>query len=264
MTTINSLDDFLRALDDNPSWKEAVRARILGEELLQLPARFDAFAGEMHTFVGEMHTFVGEMHTFVKEQKAVNAELRSDIAELKAFNETQMAFNGEVRADISELKSFTESQRLWNRNATARFYRMEGDIGALKGHYIRTVSVEDAPGIASDMGLQYIRTLSRDDLNRMVAGSLPRDMARSFRNADLVMEVTGEQETSYIAMEISHTADRRESDRVIRNADIITRFTGLPAQPVIASVRNDHEVAELVESGAVHWHPIEDRGPSTE
>ena len=236
MTTINSLDDFLRALDDNPSWKEAVRARILGEELLQLPARFDAFAGEMHTFVGEMHTFT-------KEQRAVNAELRSDIAELKAF---------------------TEDQKVWNRNATARFDRMEGDIGALKGHYIRTVSVEDAPGIASDMGLQYIRTLSRDELNRMVAGSLPRDEARSFRNADLVMEVTDEQETSYIAMEISYTADKRESDRVVRNAEIITRFTGRPARPAIASVRNDHEVAELVESGAVHWHPIEDRGPSTE
>ena len=34
VTTINSLDDFLRALDANPSWREAVRARILGEELL--------------------------------------------------------------------------------------------------------------------------------------------------------------------------------------------------------------------------------------
>jgi hypothetical protein len=34
MTTINSLDDCLQALDTNPSWREAVRSRILGEELL--------------------------------------------------------------------------------------------------------------------------------------------------------------------------------------------------------------------------------------
>ena len=46
MTTINSLDDFLRALDANPSWREAIRTRILGEELLQLPVKFDAFAQE--------------------------------------------------------------------------------------------------------------------------------------------------------------------------------------------------------------------------
>ena len=30
MTTINALDDFLQALDANPSWLEAVRSRILG------------------------------------------------------------------------------------------------------------------------------------------------------------------------------------------------------------------------------------------
>ena len=46
MTTINSQDDLLRALRENPEWKEAVRALILGEELLQLPARFNAFAVE--------------------------------------------------------------------------------------------------------------------------------------------------------------------------------------------------------------------------
>ena len=229
MTTINSLDDFLRALDDNPSWKEAVRARILGEELLQLPVRFNAF---------------------VEEQRAFNKEVRADIKE--------------IRADIAELKAFSEDQRTWNTNATARFDRMEGDIGSLKGFYIRTLSVEDAPGIASDMGLEYVRTLSRDDLNRMVRGSLSRDVARSFRNADLVMEVTDGQEASYIVMEISFTADRRESDRVIRNAGIITRFTGRPALPVIASVRNDRQVTDLVNSGSVRWHPLEDRGPIPE
>ena len=50
MTTINTLDDFLQALDANPSWREAVRARILGEELLQLPVRFEAFAQEQKTW----------------------------------------------------------------------------------------------------------------------------------------------------------------------------------------------------------------------
>ena len=41
MTTINSQEDFLRALVENPQWKEAVRAQLLGEDLLQLPAKFD-------------------------------------------------------------------------------------------------------------------------------------------------------------------------------------------------------------------------------
>ena len=39
MVTINTTDDLLRALDENPRWQEAVRHRILTEELMRLPAR---------------------------------------------------------------------------------------------------------------------------------------------------------------------------------------------------------------------------------
>ena len=50
MTTINSLDDFLQALDANPARWEAVRALILGEELLQLPLRFAAFQSRQESW----------------------------------------------------------------------------------------------------------------------------------------------------------------------------------------------------------------------
>ena len=164
MTTINTLDDFLQALDANPAWREAVRARILGDELLQLPVRFEAF---------------------VQEQKA--------------FNQEQKDF-----------------------------------------------------------------TLSNDDLNRMAGSSLERDVLRSFRNADLVIEAADGTDTRFIAMEISFTADQRDCSRAIRNADLITRFTGKPARAAIASVRNHQAAATTVESGAVHWHPMEDRTPDPE
>ena len=222
MTTINSLDDFLQALDDNPAWRDAVRARILGEDVLQLPAKFDAF---------------------VEEQRA--------------FNEEQRAFNKEIRA-------FVEEQRTWNQNATARFDRMEGDMGSIKGFYANYKAAQEAPWIAADMGLEHVRTLSLHDLGRMAARNLPVNVARSFRDADLVMEVTDGNETSYVAMEISFTADKRDSDRAIRNAGLLTQLTGKPARAAIASVRNDYEVTELVESGALYWHPLEDRLPRPE
>ena len=98
----------------------------------------------------------------------------------------------------------------------------------------------------------------------MAGNTLPRDVGRSFRNADLVIEATDGTGTRYIAMEVSFTADRRDCDRAIRNAGLITRFTGKPAQAAVASVRNDREAAEAVESGAVYWHELEDRTPSPE
>ena len=140
---------------------------------------------------------------------------------------------------------------------------MESDSGTMKGYFARTQSVHDAQGIASDMDLEFIRTLSATDLSDMAGNSLSRDVGRSFRNADLVIAATDGNDTRYIAMEISFTADQRDCDRAIRNAGLITRFTVKPAQAAIASVRNDRDAAE-VESGAVYWHPLEDRTSSPE
>ena len=107
----------------------------------------------------------------------------------------------------------------------------------MMGDFARTRIVQDAGGIASDMGLQFVRTLSSEDLRKMAGNTLPRDVGRSFRNADLVIEATDGTGARYIAMEVSFTADLRDCNRAIRNAGLITRFTGKPAQPAIASVR---------------------------
>ena len=131
-----------------------MRTQILGEDLLQLPVKFDAFVEEHRT-------------------THINTDARLD------------------RMD-------------------AWFDRMEGDFGTIKGDFARTRTVQDAQGIASDMGLQFVRTLSATDLSEMAGNALPRDVGRSFRNADLVIEATdGTGGTRYIAMEVSFTADLR-------------------------------------------------------
>jgi hypothetical protein len=134
-------------------------------------------------------------------------------------------------------------------------------MSSLKGDYARTRTIQDARGIASDLGLEYVRTLSNDDLNRMAGSNLDRDVLRSFRNADLVIEANDGTDTRFIAMEISFTAGQRDCSRAIRNAGLITRFTGNPARAAISSVRNDQASASAVESGAVYWHALEDRTP---
>ena len=217
MTTINNQDDFLEALRNNPQWRDAVRAQILGEELLQLPVRFDAFVEEFETFAKEQGNRLENVNNLVREQN-------------------------------TRTTNFEE-----------RVGRVEGDTSTLKGDFARSQTIQDAQGIASDIGLEFVQTLSTRDLTDMAGDALPRDIGRSFRNADLVIEATDGTDTRYIAMEISFTADRRDSDRAIRNAGLITQFTGKPAQAAIGSVRNDREVAEAVESGAVYWHPLEDR-----
>lgn len=40
MTVIHTIEDLLHTLDDNPEWVEALRARLLSPELLNLPEKF--------------------------------------------------------------------------------------------------------------------------------------------------------------------------------------------------------------------------------
>ena len=214
MTTINTIEDLARILQEQPTWAEALRALLLTQDLLDMPARFDRF---------------------VEIQQETN------------------------RLTDRRFSAFVNQQENWNENATIRFNRIEADMSSLKGEYARTRTIQDARGIAADLGLEYLRTLSNDDLNGMAGSNLDRDLLRSFRNADLVIEATDGTDTRFITMEISFTADQRDCRRAIRNAELITQFTGKPAQAAIASVRNDQAAATAVESGAVYWHPLENR-----
>lgn len=220
MVTINTPDDLLRALRENPEWKEAVRREILSEELMNLPARFDRF---------------------VEEQRQ--------------FNEEQRQFNARVDGFMTRTDQ--------------RFARMENDISTMKDDYSIGKTARDSEGITQDMGYEFIRTLSITDLRAMVnrndtAGLETRDL-RSFRLADLVIEATDENgATHYIAMEVSFTADGRDTYRALRNAGLLTRFTGHPAHAAIASVRNVNEIQRLIDSGEVYWYELEDPAPREE
>ncbi len=214
MTTINTPEEFLRALRENPEWREAVRAQILGDELLNLPAALQALTETVNRFVARQ-------------------------------------------------EQFNDEQRNFNQNALARFDRMESDSSRLKEDYTRREMAEAAEFIPLDMGMQYERKMTRGELAQ-IAGAAAEGQAlsgnlRSFRDADLVIVASDGSETRYLAVEVSYTADQRDTGRAIRNALILTEQTGCPSVPVIASARNTLEVQREIDSGQVYWHQLTDR-----
>ena len=60
MTTINTIEDLFKLLDENPQWTEALRARLLTRELVQWPETLshptdDADANEQSHESGGAH-----------------------------------------------------------------------------------------------------------------------------------------------------------------------------------------------------------------
>ena len=275
MTTIHTIEDLIRVLDENPQWAEALRARLLTRELLELPETVAALAAtvaelsrEFREFAKttgdrlssleegqqELRTDVTELRTDVNELKIGQQELRADVNELKIGQQ-------ELRADVNELKIGQQELRTDVDDLKRGQARLQDDVGFIKGRFIYDIVRGDAGVIASEMGFALTHSLTRADLMNITrlqeTTDIPRGDMQSFHRADLIIQVTdSENRPHYIAVEASFTVNGRDSRRALRNAELITRFTGQPAHPALAGVRSDQDIRQLFESGQLYWYEI--------
>ena len=212
-TTINSIEDLVRILDENPEWLEALRARLLTRELLELPQRLADF---------------------------VEATERRFEAIDRRFEAIDQRFEATDR----------------------QFAQLRSDLAPIKAAHARNATLREADLIAEDNGLSFVRVLSDSHVaelarSRGAAGVAKNDL-RSFRRADLIVEGRGEAgETRYLAAEISYTVNGRDTDRAIRNAGLLTQFTGRPACAVVAGLRHDRRIEKQLEAGEVSWYQLD-------
>ena len=219
-TTIHTIEDLIRIIDDHPEWADALRARLLTRELIELPERFNQFVSEMNSFVAEMNSFVAEMHRFVE-----------------ATNRRFDALENRVTS-------------------------IQDDVGILKGAHARSAALRETPFIASEMGFRWVKDLTEFDLWELInsadTSGIPTNELRSFRRADLIIEATDQDDNPcYIAVEISFTANGRDTSRALRNAEFLTRFTGKQAFSAVVGLRRDDRIQGLVESGEVFWYQLD-------
>ena len=234
MTTINTIEDLVRLLDENPEWLEALRSRLLTRELLELPQR-------LAEFMEIANRRFDAIEATIRSQQADIQDMKGDIQGVKSDLEG-------VKSDVADVKS---DMRLVRR-----------DLGQLKARHARTSTIERATNITDRMGLERIRNLSYDDVRAITLSAdtsdIPSNEILRFRNADLVMEATDTSgEPCYVAVEISYTANGRDTDRAIRNAGFLTRFTGLPAFAVVAGLHRDNRIDAAIQSGQVVWYQLE-------
>ena len=230
MATINEIrtvERLMQTLDDNPPLLEALRSRVLTRELLAMPAN--------HAKLTER---VGQ----------VEQQLAQLIDSVQKMMDHAIGFEERM-------------ERRFNRNAD--------DMTWLKDAVMSIIAERQSMLIAEDLGLEYEKQLTKLEVRDLVrnqdtTGIAPGDL-RSFRRADMIIEATDAAgQLNYIAVEVSFTADRRDTDRPIRNAGYLTRFTGQPAHAVVASVRTDNRIHDIIESGQIYWYQLYAKSASIE
>ena len=178
-----------------------------------------------------------------------NVATKDDLADL----ESRMA----TKEDLEQLATKEDLEQLATKSEVEQ---LRVDIGPLKAAHARNEATMEAPLIAQDMGFKLARVLELQERMELTAGQnlsgISRGDLRSFHRADLIMQVTDPQgQESYIAVEISYTADRRDTTRAIRNAEYLQRFTGRPAGAAIAGLRRDRRI-EDIDPDEVFWHEL--------
>ena len=224
MTTINTIEDLLRLLDEKPEWAEALRARLLTRELIELPVKFDRFQAEMYKFRTEIRQAL----------ERTNQRLDNFILETDRRFEEAAADRREIHIELDGLRSQLNGLR--------------NDVGPIKAAHVRNAAREEVHDIARAVQCTFVRILDREQVYGLLqgqdTGGISGNELTSFRYADLIIEATDSQGAlCYLAVEVSFTADSRDTTRAVRNAGFLTRFTGRPAFAGVAGVRFDDEIA---------------------
>ena len=238
-------DAFIRALDEDPEFYQAVRRRLLSEELISLPERLAAFIEATEQRIA-----------------ALDTNLTDFIAEQREFNRQTLEHQKRTDAHNARTDAHLESIDAHAARTDTRIDRMMDDIAFIKGNVVIYAAQDHHEFILEELGFNFVKMLSRDEIVSMLReadpdGDIPFGDRRSFYAADVVIRVAdGQSAIHYVVMEASFTADHRDTNRAIRNAEFLTRFTGCPAHPVIVSVRNDREIQPLLDDGTVHWYQV--------
>ena len=97
MTTINSQDDFLRALEENPQWRNAIRRHILTEELLQLPARFHVLTQRVDTLDQKVDVLTQRVNTLDQKVDVLTQGMSQVKTDLNTLTGRVDTLNGQGR-----------------------------------------------------------------------------------------------------------------------------------------------------------------------
>ena len=140
-------------------------------------------------------------------------------------------------------------------------HTIEDLTGILRGAHARNAAIENADDITDELGLEMIRVLRGAEIRKLARSKgtkdIPANDLRSFGAADLIIEARdGKGETCFVAVEVSFTANGRDTHRAIRNADFMSRFTGKRGYPVVTGLRRDNSIRRAIASGDVYWYQL--------
>ena len=239
MTTLNTIEDFLRVVREDAEIRAAVRRELLTGELLSLPQHISALTKSIEVYKEATDREFGIVVNRLDRQHEMYRRQHDDLAR----------FRGNYAIDAA-------------RNSDAE---IAGLFAQLRGMPLIQVR---------SLGKDELDAMLNDNLDPVEALRL-RDRAwLTFPKADIIAEVTERRNSGpgfYIAVEASYTGGIDDFLRATDHAKILRRVTGQDAYAIVAGVRKSPSVGSGVlddieefvagnDEDTAFWHRLEEEG----
>ena len=216
--TIDDLPELLRLLREHPEWRDALRATLLTEELLQLPALTERRFAELASAIERL----------TERQERTEAAL-AELAARQAETEATVARLAERMDQLTEQVSVLAE----------RVGRLDTDVAELKQFHLEATYRVNGPAIFGGPEFRRPRVLSPTELDALLteaveAGTISWADRKAIMQADLVVRGrTPEAEPLYLVVEVSWGVGTTDIARAIERANLL-RKAGFPARPAVA------------------------------
>ena len=277
MTTMDTVEDFLRILRERPDVREAVRREILTEEILALPqmvAEIAAMVRELvrvqaeHTArIESLGTDVKGLKTDMVEVKADVKGLKTDMVEVKADVKGLKTDMVEVKADVKGLKTDMVEVKADVKGLKGDVSDLQTKVGGLMGSDLeRRILTLLPPLLSQRLGLRRTRTIHHPNLTPSLESAFIASIERAadeerimdsdeerLRVTDLVLHARRKDDGAevWIAVEASGTIGQDDVDRASQSAGALQAAFEEVAVAVVVGYRIRDEDRARAEADGV-------------
>ena len=218
MTTVVTVDDFVRALREQPELRATVRQLVLTEELLDLPQKFAALAQYVQELTATLADTNRRLDDFIaatnRNFQLVNERLdrvESDVGTLKADVGTLKADVGTLKADVANLKGSDMERRAQDNILNIA----KDELGLTRGRVLMSCVREIDPQLLADAERAEAQGLvTADEVDNLLVTDI---IIRARRISD--------KQYIYAVFEVSRTINDNDISRAYDRARTLAAIT---------------------------------------
>lgn len=235
-SAIADIADFVRIINEDPEWADAVRGVLLGQDLLELPARFNEYMAAFNEYVATLVEALAESNRVARARFEV-LEQRFD----KMGNDLD-AFKQETRTRFDKLENDLDA---FKQETRMEFDKLKGAMGQLVGaeleHKIHANIITYVRRPLALHGKTRILKSAvipmQDELQEILFEAEDHNLSLAqierIGLTDIVLAGQRQGSPVYVMIEISRTIANHDIARVADSARFLHTASGRTALPVV-------------------------------